>query len=210
MVWVFLLVCLLGEGCFCLVFGFNYGRIEKKDEKQIPPSSSFLGKADRFLILNALQQQHIHQPADFLQLFMPAFARGAHILIYQMPWGSNVLHSHSFKLWGSLEQPKIDPIFLRNHKINPSLPLRNGLDKTWEIPHTFVALAQISCLFCCSFMPDIAVKCSGNLPLKNSHMYFRLHRNTKVLSCPRRFSTLRTGTRFEGKIGPQSAKHPGF
>lgn len=96
-----------GEG-FCLfgLLGFflNYGRIEKKDEKQIPPSSPFLGKAGRFLILNALLQQHIHQPAYFLQLFMSVtkisqrhqlsrnrpifpssrcqpFSRGAHTLI---------------------------------------------------------------------------------------------------------------------------------
>lgn len=42
--------CLVGLFCILL----NYGRIEKKDKKQIPPSSALLGKADRFLILNAL------------------------------------------------------------------------------------------------------------------------------------------------------------
>lgn len=59
-------------------------------------------------------------------------------------------------------------------------------------------------------MPETAATCSGNLPLKNSPTYFRLHRNSKVLSLPRRFSTLRTGTRFESKIGPSVSKASRF
>lgn len=46
---------------------------------------------------------------------------------------------------------------------------------------------------------------SGNFPLENSHMHFRLYRNFEVLSRPRRFSTPRRG-RFESAIGCSVSK----
>lgn len=68
-----------------------------------------------------------------------------------------------------------------------------------------MSLVQISHIFCCSFAPELAGTSSGNFPLENSHMHFRLHRNFGVLSRPRRFSALRSG-RFGSEIGRSVSK----
>lgn len=116
------------------------------------------------------------------------------------PWSSRcqaevmMAHGCSSMLWGSPAHHEIHRILLRNYKNNLKKWLRQNRG---ELPHTFMSLAQISCIFLWSFSQRQLLHALA-IFLSKPATRISDFRDFKMLSRPRRFPARR---RDAGQIG---------